>query len=166
MFSLLLLAETKPDDLPWPTIWAAIEAIATLIAVFGVWAAFMQLKLSTWIKLQEIYTEEKFSDARDTVFHLQSKDYEIWTDKQKKAACIVCRKMDELAHMQRFMCPGEILKHWSQPYAKAWKILKLFVIQQRKNDDWIQKWKAFEELGEEAATIWCQPCQPSTIFRH
>jgi hypothetical protein len=152
---LLFSVETAVAS-QWPTNWTALEAIATVFGAVGVWFAYQQFRLSTWLKLQEIYTGEAFRVARGIVFAFEIKDISVWTPKEREAASTVCQKMDELAHIKSFMfCSCELLHRWGHPCAKAWMILQPYVEEQRTKDQWPEKWIAFQELAEEAAkTHW------------
>lgn len=87
----------------WGTIWSAVSAIATTVAVtFAVWAIYearRQLWLNAWLKAQEIFTEEKFTEARSKIFSRLENAKQSWTKQEEEEAKLVCRKMSELADL-------------------------------------------------------------------
>lgn len=134
-----------------------LQAIGTLAAVVGAAAiliAARQLRFNSWLKVQEIFTDEKFVKARGNVYsklpgRAEQSD-KNWTDDD----FLVCRKMDELARLAPYLGlfgSGRklIIETWKDPLAKSWIVLRPLVKEEQER--WPEKWKAFEEFGKEAA---------------
>jgi hypothetical protein len=108
------------------------------------------------LKAQEVFTHPDFTGARGTIFARLDKDAdpqwsERWSNDEKKAALLVCRRMDEFCHLVPYLglvpCLGKrrALAVWDDPIAKAWFLLEpLVTIEQRR---WPTKWDAFQKLG-------------------
>ncbi|MCG2718133.1 MAG: hypothetical protein L6408_04780 [Nanoarchaeota archaeon] len=137
--------------LQYDIFWTAVIAIFTAMASIGIYLVHRQLCFESWVKVQDLFTDEKFTSARTKVSScLQNPDKVCSRDD----AYIVCRKMDELAHLAPFLGifgKRKVLRFWGVPIAKAWYLLKPFVEQERKElTGWDTKWQAFEDLGERA----------------
>jgi len=141
------------------SIAAVIGAIAAGLAACGVFYAANQLKLSAWVKAQEIFTDDNFVAARGRIFRrflvrgailpqirvprprIRKKDY--------KAAMLVCRKMDELCRL--WPLRRRIISTWGDPLGKSWILLAGLVHRERIRCGNLTKWNAFARLGECAA---------------
>ncbi|MFA6126364.1 MAG: hypothetical protein WC699_03575 [Bacteroidales bacterium] len=132
--------------------WSALSAIFTGIAALAIILARKQLRFDSWLQAQSLFTEETFLIARKEVYSLKGRDFKLWNDKEKEYAMLVCRKMDQLAHLVPFLGKKRVLKTWDNPLAQSWMILKNFVINERGPNEanWLEKWIAFEKIGEEA----------------
>lgn len=138
----------------WDTGWAAVSALATIAASLGIFLAARQLKFDAWVKAQEIWVEEKFTEARGTVFrHLDCPNLPWEPDKE--VALLACRRTDEFVRLAAYFAltrggQERLLQVWAIPVAKLWILLEQLVREQREIDGW-QKWDAFEKYGKAAA---------------
>src|SRR5437870_4484232 len=112
------------------TFWSAVSAMATIVAVVGIFLAARQLRFNAWLKAQEIFTESGFVTARSTIFKLLNDSNAAWGEKELADGMQICRKMDELARLASFFGMTEslgrrrMLNVWDDPIAKAWFLLK------------------------------------------
>lgn len=135
------------------TFWSAVSAIFTIVASVGIYFVYIQMRFQAWVKAQDIFTDKNFIVARTKVFDCIDHPYKSCS---LNDANIVCRKMDELAHIVpylAFLGKRETLKYWGDPIAKAWCLLEKHVIIEREHTQWLSKWLAFENLGNEAIKI-------------
>jgi hypothetical protein len=137
-------------------LWAAITALATVVATAAIFCAARQLRFNAWLKAQEIFVREEFTDARGRVLrHLQDLNAE-WDSNDRKAAYEVCRRMDEFCRLSPYFAltkrrgQKKVLKVWADPIAKSWALLRLLVEGERLKVGWPTKWDAFEKHGEAA----------------
>lgn len=107
--------------------------------------------MSAWLKAQEVWTEKAFRDGRARVFARYHKNETAWSPLERDEAKEVCRRMDEIAQLAPFLGKDKILSVWSDPLAKAWFVLKPVIEDERQKSEWKQKWKDFDQLGQEAA---------------
>jgi hypothetical protein len=138
------------DLLYCDTFWIALTAIFTAVTGLGVLVVQHQLRFDAWIKAQEIFTEKEFVEARMQVFPCFENPTLTYNEEN---AYVVCRRMDELAHLARFIAfrgKSKILKVWGGPIAIAWLTLEPFVKKEREKTGGQAKWEAFERLGKKA----------------
>ena len=74
---------------------------------------------------------------------------------EKDHALLVCRKMDELAHLKSYVGEEKIIEVWGIPMGKSWMILGETVVKDERNKDKRnkspeKKWNAFQHLAEKA----------------
>ena len=50
-----------------PTFWTAVGAISAVIATRMIYLAKRQLEFSCWLKAQEVFTNDKFVEARKKI---------------------------------------------------------------------------------------------------
>jgi hypothetical protein len=155
-------------------IWASIAAVLTfpttligLIAiVFTLRATVNQLRFGAWLKIQQIWTNEEFTNARGRLFARLDNPKRIWTKEEKDEALWICQKMDEFAGLViRFLDMKDILEIWYDPVGKTWFLLRPVVQEERQGIGWSTKWERFEDLGERAYKMllqkgWRPPDQP------
>lgn len=134
------------------TFWSALSAIFTGIAAFAIFMAKRQLKFEAWLKAQDLFTEKKFVDARGVVYSLKGRPYNSWSTDETENAMLVCRKMDELAHLIPYLGKKKVLDVWDNPIARTWSILEDFIKYERSPSkaNWQQKWFAFENIAKKA----------------
>jgi hypothetical protein len=136
-----------------------VSAIATAAATAAIFFAIRQLRFEAWVKAQEVFTHGDFTDARGTIFARLDKDEDCewndgWSADEKRAAMIVCRKMDEFCRLVPYLglVPWlgrrRALAVWDDPIAKAWFLLKPLVRAEQQR--WPRKWNAFQKLGSTA----------------
>ncbi len=126
----------------WNTFWAAFGTLA-------IWAAVGQLWFNAWVKAQDIFTSACFVKARTAVFaHFDDPGQR--PDPNSYDAMMVCRKMDEMAHLVPFLGQKKVLREWGNPIAKAWLLLEPTVKGERERSHWDGKWRKFERLGRNA----------------
>lgn len=134
----------------WSTFWSAVSAIATVVGAGAVVLVRRQLRFEGWLKAQEVFTEDEFTQSRGQLFaRLENRD-RPWTDDEKRNGLKVCRKMEELAALASYFPKKTILREWGDPLAKAWVLLEPLVREERIRSNWNDKWHAFEKLGKEA----------------
>jgi hypothetical protein len=135
-------------------VFQAIGALSALVGCIAIVVAARQLRFNCWLKAQEIFTEDKFVEARGKVYsRLPGRTCELpkeWTPHDH----LVCRKMDELVPLAPYLGlfgAGKrlILETWNDPLAKSWIALRLLV--EKEQERWPKKWSAFQEFGKEAA---------------
>ena len=136
----------------WTLVFTGLGAVAAFIAAVGVWWAARTFKFNTWLKAQEIYTDDKFTESRETILSGYPVVLQNPSEDDKKHALRVCRKMDELAHLKWYVGKKKIIESWGHQMGKSWIILEKFVSDVRTQDGYLKKWKAFEYLAEEAIT--------------
>jgi len=132
------------------TFWTAVTAIVASIASLAVIFAWRQLRFNAWLKAQEIFTEKRFVEARGVVLVHYPDPPKQWSKGEKEDAFLVCRKMDELARLKRYLGTRKMLATWDDPLGKCWCVLKPLVLEERHTIKWKTKWDAFEHLGEKA----------------
>lgn len=139
----------------WSLGWDMVSAIATALGTAAIFFAIRQLRFEAWVKVQEIFTHPHFIKARATIFaRLDDDGSRLWSADEKKAAMLVCRKMDELCRLVPYL--GLVpwlgrrlaLAVWDDPIGKAWFLVEPFVRAEQKK--WPTKWEAFEKLGGNA----------------
>ena len=135
------------------TIAAVIAAIATVIALRIIFLARQQLDFDAWLKIQEIWTNTEFTQARRRLFTRLDNPAKLWTSEEKQEALSTCAKMNEFSHLVvLFLDKRKMLELWDDPVGKAWLILKPLVQEERELVGWPMKWMGFEDLGEQALT--------------
>lgn len=134
-------------------LFQAIGAISALVGCVAIVVAARQLQFNCWLKAQEIFTNDKFVEARRKVYsRLPGRTCELskeWTP----ADHLVCRKMDELVRLSPYLGlfgAGKrlILETWNDPLAKSWIALRPLV--EKEQERWPKKWSTFQEFGKEA----------------
>jgi hypothetical protein len=133
--------------------WDAIAAIAAIAsAVVGVYAvvtiklAKQQLQFQSWLEAQKIFTNSEFTEARTKLFTAESPLDLVVND--PSLAEYLCRRFDELAWLSPYL--GKLVEAWDKPVLHAWILLEKFVRKKREDDNWPQKWFAFEKFAKEA----------------
>jgi len=134
----------------WDTFWSAVSAIATAIGAGAIWFAVRQIRFEAWLKAQEIWTAQEFTQARDRVFTRLDTGSNEWRATEEAEALEVCRKMDEFAGLIPYLPRRIALRFWGVPFAKAWLILEPIVQKERDKCAWPDKWNAFRRLGQAA----------------
>jgi hypothetical protein len=130
--------------------WYALTAIFTGIASVGIILAYRQLRFQAWLKAQEIWSADDFTERRGRIFaRLDDKDRD-WSKEEKSDALQACRKMDEFAGLIPRLPKRIALRVWGVPFAKAWLVLEPIVNEERAKCGWQDKWHAFEQLGTSA----------------
>ena len=115
---------------------------------FGI--AVYQLWFNAWVKTQDVFTSACFMQARTAVFAHFDDPVQPWPDPSSDDAKMVCRKMDEMAHLVPFLGQKKVLREWGNPIAKAWLLLKPTVEEECDASHWKEKWRKFAELGDKA----------------
>ena len=138
------------------TFWSAVGALATVAAVAGIYLTARQLRFNAWLEAQDIWVDEKFTNARGQLFrHLDNPSLD-WAELDKQDGLLACRRTDEFARLapyfaiNRYLGKRKILKVWSDPLAKLWVLLEPLVVEERNKAGWKTKWDAFETLGKAA----------------
>ena len=141
-----VLAEST-GDFPWDTFWSATGAVATVIAIGAIIAAYRQLKFEAWNRCQEIFTENTFFENRKRLFERLQNQNRPWSRYDLRAAIQVTGKMDELCRLSRFFGKRQMIRVWGNPIAKSWAFTSGIVILERTRTHWDDKWNSFERLG-------------------
>ena len=149
---IFTMTSTKENVSMGYTVFNYIMVSCAIIGTGAIFIAASQLYLSCWLKAQEIFTDEKFREARGVVLSHYWQRNKAWTkdDEDKKTRELVCAKMDELARLRPFISWRKILKTWDDPMGKCWDVLQDFIIGEQRKTDWKVKWKAFDKLGKKA----------------
>ena len=135
----------------WSFLFNALTAISAAVGSIAFIFAVVQLRFNSWVKAQAIFNEQKFVDARGVILNRYGCDNQEWTDKDKRNALLVCRRMDELARVVPFMRKKTALNAWDDPIGKCWDVLKDLVKEEQNCIcHWREKWMAFENLGKKA----------------
>jgi hypothetical protein len=145
------------DLLASSTLWSAISALATVAASAGIFLAARQLRFAAWVRIQELFTDPGFTEARSTVFKYKKKRYSDteWTPDEKTAGMLTCRRMDEICRLAPFLglVPffGErrFLKVWANSVGWSWVVLE-GMVKDEQGRTWPEKWDAFQKLGQKA----------------
>jgi hypothetical protein len=132
------------------TFWSALSAIATLAGATGILLAARQLRFEAWLKAQEIWVHNDFTEARGKLFAHVENPPARWEGEDKALALRVCRRIDEFVRLAPYLGRRRMLAVWGDPLAKAWFLLEPLVRDERKAAGWSTKWDAFERLGKEA----------------
>jgi hypothetical protein len=103
-----------------------------------------------WNKAQEIWTRPAFRELRSKVFERLRDSSIPWTQQDVTEGKEVARLMDEFAHLSQFLSEGVMIDTWDDPLAKAWIVLEPIVKEERAKQDWAEKWRRFEEMGQKA----------------
>lgn len=145
--------------------FSTLGAIAAVVGAYGIIWAARAFKFNTWLRAQEIYMDNKFYEARESVFGNWDE-----ANRQPKAnasppdndARLVCQKMDELARLADYLGEEKMIEVWGFQMAKSWLILKKFVKAKREKDGF-NKWDAFERLTKKAITKYNLPQLPAAL---
>ena len=129
------------------TFWTASGSIASIASALAIGVAVYQLWFNAWVKAQDVFTNACFMQARTAVFAHFDDPVQPWPDPSSDNAKMVCRKMDEMAHLLPFLGQKKLLRAWGNPIAKAWLLLKPTVNKERDISHWEDKWRKFAELG-------------------
>ncbi len=137
------------------TFWTAVSAIFSIAGwvtlIITIIVGIKQLRFDAWLKAQALFTEPGFTANRGWLYTRLDKLDRAWTEDEKNRAKQVCRQMDEFAHLAPFLGGRKkILEVWDDPVGKSWVILKPIIKEEQRLTGWATKWKAFEDLGEEA----------------
>ena len=135
----------------WTLGFTALSAIATAVGAFGIIYALKTFRFNTWLKAQAIYMDKEFCEARKTVlsnFPFDKSNPPTFTAQNRDKALLVCRKMDELAHLKSYLGEKKIIKVWGIAMGKSWMILKETVVKDELTHG--KKWIAFQRLAEKA----------------
>lgn len=138
--------------------YAAIgELLLVIVIGVGEFVAFLELRyvakdrdFHTWLKAQEVWTQEAFVNGRGKMFVRLDNLRAPWTPDEEKEGKNICRKMDEFAHLAPFLGLKKVLDVWDDPLAKAWIVLQEIVDKEREATKWPEKWKAFSTIGQMA----------------
>ncbi len=132
----------------WSTFWTALGSIASFASAGVIGIAVYQLWFNAWVKAQDVFTSACFVKARTAVFAHFDDPGQPWPDPSSDEAKMVCRKMDEMAHLVPFFLGRKkVLREWGNPIAKAWLLLEPTVEKERNTSHWEKKWRKFAELG-------------------
>src|SRR5208337_4151130 len=107
----------------WSTVWSAATALATAVGAGAVIFAWRQLRFNAWLKAQEIWTSQDFTQKRSHIFARLDTGSDEWNEAEEAEALDVCRKMDEFAGLIPFLPRRIAMTNWGVPFAKAWLIL-------------------------------------------
>jgi hypothetical protein len=135
----------------WTLVLTGLRTLATVIAAGGVYFAVKTFRFNTWLKAQVIYTDQEFYKARETVlshFGFEEESPPTFSNQNKDQALLVCRKMDELAHLKWYVGKKKIIETWGLQMGKSWMILKKLVDEVRRQDTHPEKWNAFERFAK------------------
>ena len=130
----------------WTLGWEMVSALATVAATVAIFVAIRQFRLEAWLRAEELI--RSFHEDRAKVFSRLPSCTAQWKLEDKVHAREVCRKMNTVAYLLRFLPRREVLEHWDDPFAKAWVVLKPIVEEERKHTRWEMKWRHFEKLGD------------------
>jgi hypothetical protein len=133
------------------------ELLLVVVIAVGEIFAFNELRyivrdgqFHSWLKAQELWTEKKFSEQRGRVFGRPNFSSTPWTAQETEDALEVCRRMDEFAHLIKFLGDYHATSIWDNPIGRAWLALEGTVYEERMRCAWPQKWETFEEIGRNA----------------
>jgi hypothetical protein len=134
------------------------ELLLVIVLGIGEILAFSELRhmgreeqFQSWLKAQEVWTQDHFRDGRGKIFQRLHSGATAWTEQERQEALEVCRKMDEFAHLLPFLGIERALDVWDDPLAKAWIVLEQVVKDERDRSRWQTKWKGFEAIGRKAS---------------
>lgn len=130
----------------WTLGWEMVSALAMVAATVAIVIAIRQFRFEAWLKAEELI--RSFHKDRAIVFSRLPSCTAPWNPKEKEHALEVCRKMNTVAYLLRFLPRREVLEHWDDPFAKAWVVLEKIVIEERKHAHWDKKWRHFQKLGD------------------
>ena len=131
----------------WTFYFTGLGAVAAFIAAVGVWWAARTFKFNTWLKAQEIYTDDEFTKSREAILSGYPVVLQNPNDDYKKHALRVCRKMDELAWLRHYgLSDRKILEAWGLQMGKAWVVLEEVIREQQSVHE--KKWGNFEYLAD------------------
>jgi hypothetical protein len=132
----------------WGLGWDMVSALATVGATVAIAIAIRQFRFEAWLRAEELI--RSFHEDRAKVFSRLPSCTGSWSPEEKAHALEVCRKMNTVAYLLRFLPRREALEHWDDPLAKAWVVLKPIVDEERVRTHWKSKWRHFEIWGERA----------------
>lgn len=122
-----------------------VSALATVAATVAIVVAIRQFRFDAWLRAEELI--RSFHEDRAMVFSRLPSCTAPWSAEDKVHAREVCRKMNTVAYLLRFLPRREVLEHWDDPLAKAWVVLNPIVEEEREHTRWKMKWSHFEKLG-------------------
>lgn len=132
------------------TFWSAVSALATVAGVAAIVYAIRQLRFEAWLKAQEIWVSDDFTEARGKIFKRVDDLSGAWTPDDEAVGLKVCRRVDEFVRLAPYLGKRKMLRVWGDPLAKAWLVLESLVRRERDRTGWPTKWDAFEEFGKKA----------------
>lgn len=132
-----------------------ITAGAAAASVLLIWLAYRTLKFEAWLKAQGLFTEDQFTEARGRVFAKESPIPvgDLKTDPAlKSAAGLVCRRLDELAHLfdMKVVDTRRARASWDIHFAKSLIALEPFIEHRRTTDHDPDLWRELVSVAEAA----------------
>lgn len=134
----------------WNLLFGAVTAVSAAAGSTAIIIAVLQLRFSSWLKAQEVFTEPEFTKARGVVLPRYWRGDQHWTKEDMESAKLVCRRMDELARLVPFISERKVLETWDDPIGKCWSVLNDMVKKEQQTCNWPEKWVAFQTLGAKA----------------
>ncbi len=155
------LAVQVPITTDWWTLVGGVVNCATFVILgIGTYFVARQIKFGTWIKAQDIFMDQKFTDARSKVFgqliedHVPIENFEklIQQEPHKEHGMLMCRQLDGFARLigRWGLSEKEACNVWGNPLMKAGKLLHPLIKEEQKQCKWDSKWAAFEKLARKA----------------
>lgn len=152
-------------DFDWQTF---LTAIGTIVTIIGAILGCIQWGAQNFATLDDIYTEDKFHDARTKLFKLWKKkitgnDFESFLNSlimsgeleksdrlTKDDISTVARRMNQVCFPRPFVSEDRIIKTWGTPIGKAWGLLQKYIQHEsgKQKSKLSVKWKEFEKIGK------------------
>ncbi|MGD1156100.1 MAG: hypothetical protein ABSA41_09750 [Terriglobia bacterium] len=132
------------------TFWSALSALATLAGAGGIVFAARQLRFEAWLKAQEIWGSNDFTEDRRKIFARLDDLQASRAPGDKTLGLNVCRRIDEFVRLAPYLGQRRMLAVWGDTLAKAWVVLEPLVSEERKATAQPTKWDAFERPGRKA----------------
>ena len=93
------------------------SVVAAVAGVVGLFLGWYQLRFKAWLKAQELFVDKDFVRARTAVFAHFDDRPKPYPDPSNADAQVVCRKMDEFAHLVRFVGRRKVFLGWGDAIA-------------------------------------------------
>jgi hypothetical protein len=134
----------------------AVSACVMLASVLIMVNQTREMRRSTnataFESVYNILQSDAVHSARSKVYSLENKNFESWTDDEKKIAEKVCCSFDGVGIMcQNNMIPVEVVADsWGYALRRTWRILAPMVTSYRVAKNSVEYWDDFEWLAHQA----------------
>ena len=136
--------------------WSILANVAVVISAVFIIRQLIEMRRTTHAQAYGtavgLLLDEKVRLARRTVFHLQGKALELWSEEEIDAAEIACLTYDAIGQMVRYQLLEKkpILDSWGASFSSSWPILLPLIEQYRKDFGASNLWHDYEWLASEA----------------
>lgn len=139
------------------TIAQITSSVILLLTAFILWLQIQATKRAAYASaFKEVYDmlqdETRRNERGFVLGNLAKRDYDTWTDDDKKQAEKVCHNYDAVGIICRHkLLPTKLIADsWGDSLRRCWRTLKPIVFEYRKKRDSNEFWDDFEWLAQQA----------------